>query len=141
MTQANQANVEQVKDEQKLIEQLIEKYIEAINASRTDALVSLFTPDGVLMAPDAPTMEGTDQLTAFFNYSFGTIKIDAQIHFDEIFVSGDHGYARTHSQVELTVAQVDATQSEENRELFVVRKLDGEWKISRYMFNKLPNSK
>jgi hypothetical protein len=30
----------------------------------------------------------------------------------------------------------DSTVPEENRELFVFEKIDGVWKIARYMFNK-----
>jgi uncharacterized protein (TIGR02246 family) len=120
--------------EQKQIEQLIEKYVQGINQSSADALIQLFTHDGVVMAPEAPTMEGTDQLKALFNHTFSTTKLNAKIYIDEIVVSENHAYARCHSEVKMTVAQ--NTLNEENRELFILRKDNGVWKIARYMFNK-----
>ena len=123
------------------IENVVAKYIEGINRSSADALVPLFTQDGVVMAPDAPTMEGAEQLRVFFDHGFRTIKLDAKIFIDEVVVSGNHAFARTHSQVKVKVIQANVTQPEENRELFVFRKDDGAWKIARYMFNKLPGAK
>jgi uncharacterized protein (TIGR02246 family) len=127
--------------DQTQIEQLIEKYIQGINQSSTDALIPLFTRDGVMMAADAPTMEGTEQLAAFFNHGFSTIKLQAEIYIDEIVVSGNYAYVRTHSQVEVTAIRENVTRPEKNREVFICRKDNGSWKIARYMFNKKPGAK
>jgi uncharacterized protein (TIGR02246 family) len=115
---------------------LVAKYIEVIARSTANELVPLFTEDGIIMAPDAPTMGGTEQLTAFFNHAFTTTKIDPQIYIDEVIVSGDHAFARCHSEVVVTLLETKAFHSETNRELFVFRKDGGAWKIARYMFNK-----
>ncbi|MBX5204144.1 SgcJ/EcaC family oxidoreductase [Rhizobium sp. NZLR1] len=120
------------------IEQLIEKYIGALNHSKADDVVALFTPDAVLMGADAPTVEGAEQLKAFFDHGFGLIKLEPKIDIDEIIFTGDFAFARSHSQVRVTVLQANKSHSEENRELFIFRKDGGEWRIARYMFNKLP---
>jgi uncharacterized protein (TIGR02246 family) len=127
--------------QQKQVEQVIEKYIRGINQSSTDALIPLFTKDGVVMAPDAPTVEGADQLKASLDYFFSTIKLNARIFIDEIVVSGDYAYVRAHSEVKVTVVHTNDTHPEENRELFLMRKDAGTWKIARYMFNKKPVAK
>jgi uncharacterized protein (TIGR02246 family) len=115
---------------------LVAKYVEVIARSTADELVPLFTQDGVIMAPDAPTMEGAEQLTAFFNHAFTAVKIDPKIHIDEVVVSGDYAFARCHSDVDVTLLETNASHPEANRELFVFRKEGGEWLIARYMFNK-----
>lgn len=51
--------------QQKQIEQVIEKYIRGINQSSTDALIPLFTKDGVVMAPDV--RNGTPSSCPGFN--------------------------------------------------------------------------
>jgi len=130
----------QVQNEQTQIEQLIGKYIEGINGSSVDILLPLFTQDGVFMAPDVPTMNGHDQIRAFFNRAFTAIKLDAKIYFDEVVTTENDAYARTHSLVNVTMLEKNETHIEENRELFICRKDDGRWKIARYMFNKLPNA-
>lgn len=123
------------------IEKVIAAYIQGINASSADALVPLFTRDGVVMAPDAPTMEGSEMLRAFFVQAFSQMKLEGKLFIDEIVITGNHAYARTHSQVSTTVIQANLTQAGENRELFLFRKENGAWKIARYMFNKLPDAK
>ncbi|MBX5210511.1 SgcJ/EcaC family oxidoreductase [Rhizobium sp. NZLR11] len=120
------------------IEQLIEKYIGALKQSKPDGVVALFTSDAVLMGADAPTVEGAEQLTAFFDHGFGLIKLEPKIDIDEVVVTGDFAFARSHSQVRVTVLQDNQSHSEENRELFIFKKDGGEWKIARYMFNKVP---
>ena len=86
-------------------------------------------------------MEGKEQLEAFFNRGFSTIKLDAKIYIDEVVVSGNYAYVRTHSQVKVTAVQENITRPEETREVFICRKDNGSWKIARYMFNKKPGAK
>jgi uncharacterized protein (TIGR02246 family) len=130
----------QIQSDKNQIEQLIEKYIDALNQSKTDMVVPLFTQDGVLMGVDAPTMEGAEQLKAFFDHGFGIIRLEPKIYIDEVVVTEDYAFARSHSQVRVTVLQTSDSHSEQNRELFIFKKDDGEWRIARYMFNKVPSS-
>jgi uncharacterized protein (TIGR02246 family) len=127
--------------EQTLVKAVIERYINAFNRADVTAIVSLFAEDAVLMAPDAPTVEGREQLTAFMNYGFSLVDIQAVINFDEVVVNGDSAYVRTHSHVKVIDLKSGVTQPEEDRELFILRKDDGGWQISRYMFNKKPGAK
>lgn len=120
------------------VEQAIRKYVEVLKQSSADLLPSLFTDDGVLMAADAPTIVGTKQLNNFFNHGFSAVKLDAVLEFDEVVVIESFAYVRTHSRVSVTVLQTDIAHTEHNRELFLLRKNAGDWKISRYMFNKIP---
>jgi len=129
---------EQSRTEQDRIKQVIENYIEAMGRSQADVLTSLFTDDGILMAPEAPTIRGAEQINAFFVQGLGELKIAAKIHFDEITVSGEYAFILTHSDVQVTVKQANAVSNEKSRELFVLKNGDGAWKITRYMFNKLP---
>jgi ketosteroid isomerase-like protein len=122
--------------ERNAIETQIHKYIEVISRSETVSLLQLFTKDGVVMAPDAPTMEGADQLQAFFDYGFKSIKLSPKILIDEIVVTDEYAFARCHSDVQVTLLETNASHLEANRELFVFKKHGGVWKIARYMFNK-----
>jgi uncharacterized protein (TIGR02246 family) len=129
---------EQSRMGQHRIEQVVENYVEAMRRSQADVLASLFTDDGVLMAPDAPTSRGADNIAVFFANALGAVQIDAKIAFDEITVSGDYAFVLTHSEVQVTMKQTNTVRDETNRELFVLKNVDGAWKIARYMFNKAP---
>lgn len=129
---------EQSRTDQDRIKQVIETYIEAMRRSQAEVLASLFTDDGILMAVDAPTIQGAEQINAFFAHALGAIKIDGKINFDEITVSGEYAFVLTHSEVQITVKQANTISNEKNRELFVLKNDNGAWKIARYMFNKSP---
>ena len=56
---------------------------------------------------------------------------------DELVVTSDSSaYALTRSEGTQTVLATDTTSAEANREMFQFARESGEWKISRYMFNK-----
>ncbi|AYD01888.1 DUF4440 domain-containing protein [Neorhizobium sp. NCHU2750] len=131
----------QLEADQTAIKDVVDIYSERISRSDAEALVSLFTQDGVVMAPDAPTMTGAGQLKAFFDHAFTMIRMDAKIHIDEITISGEYAFVRCHSEVHMTLLETNASHFEENRELFVFQKVGGTWGIARYMFNKLPASR
>jgi uncharacterized protein (TIGR02246 family) len=130
----------QIQEDMGRIEKIILQYIAGINQSNPDAMLPLFAKDAVLMAADAPTMEGECQLKAFFGQAFGAIKLEAELEFDEIVVTESYAFARSHSRVQVTVLQTNESHPEETRELFVLNKDAGEWKIARYMFNRVANS-
>lgn len=131
----------QFKEDKGQIENVIAKYIDGLQQSKADTVLSLFTKDAVLMAADAPTMEGEGQLKAFFDQSFGAIKLDAKLEIDEITISGASAFVRSHAHVKVTVLETAQSHPENTRELFLLVKDSGEWKIARYMFNRISSSR
>ena len=122
--------------EQFPIEQLLYSYRDALNASDVSKVLSLYTKDGVFMPTNAPTAKGQEQLKGSYEFVFNTIQIHIEFFIEEIVVSGDYAYAVTNSKGTALIHANGQTVSEENRELFVFQKDNGQWKIARYMFNK-----
>ena len=54
----------------------------------------------------------------------------------QVVVDNTLAFATTDSKGQVTVLADQIILPEENRELFVLQKIDGVWKIARYMFNK-----
>jgi uncharacterized protein (TIGR02246 family) len=122
--------------EQSAIEQLLFSYRDALNASDVPKVLSLYMKDGVFMPANAPTATGQEQLKGSYEFVFKTIQIHIEFLIEEIVVSGDYAYAVTNSKGTALIHANGQTVSEENRELFVFQKDNGQWKIARYMFNK-----
>lgn len=127
-------------DRQK-IEKLLGQYETALNQSDANAVVPLYTADGVFMPTEAPTAQGSVQLLASYKHIFNLIQLNIKFEIQELVVSGDMAYAVTMSRGQVTIHGPKITQPEENRELFVFRKESGDWKMARYMFNKSKPSK
>ena len=123
-------------EEKNAIEATLKNYEAALNASDVDAVLALYAEDGVFMPTEAPTAVGKEQNRATYERVFGIIKLDITFSIDEIVQSGNFAFALTLSRGEVTVLAEGITLPEENRELFVLKKTDDDWKIARYMFNK-----
>lgn len=118
------------------IEQLLKSYFVALSKSDVQAAVASYTKDGVFMPTEAPTATGVEQLKAAYRHVFDTIKLNVGLKIEEIVPSGDYAYAVTSSNGEITLLDKGTTVANKGRELFVLRRVGGEWKIARYMFNK-----
>ena len=119
------------------IEALLFTYRGALNASSVEQVMPLYTTDGVFMPTGFPTAVGTEQVRGAYAGVFSAIKLNIEFHIDAIDVVGDHAFARTTSQGTTLVHANGQTIPEENRELFVLRRDNGQWLIARYMFNKM----
>jgi uncharacterized protein (TIGR02246 family) len=122
--------------EKAVVEKLIFSYRDALNASDANKVVSLYTTDGVLMANAAPTAEGAEAVKGTYQYVFNnfTYKLDFTIL--EVVVNGNTAFARSTSKGSFIIKSSGQNLPDENRELFVFKKVKGEWKIARYMYNK-----
>lgn len=124
-------------NDQSAIKELLFKYRDALNASSVDQVMPLYTTDGVFMPTGFPTAVGTEQVKGAYTGVFSMIKLNIEFFIDEIQVDGDLAFARTTSKGSTLIHATGQTVAEENRELFVLQRTDGGWKIARYMFNKM----
>lgn len=122
--------------ERAAIETMLFQYRDALNASDVNKVLPLYTRDGVFMPTNAPTAAGKEQLKASYEFVFKTIQLHIEFFIDEVTVVDDHAFALTNSKGTTLIRANGQTVAEENRELFVLAKEDGQWKIARYMFNK-----
>lgn len=122
--------------EKSAIEKLIFSYQNALNASDAGKVIELYTKNGVLMANSAPTAEGAEQVKGTYQYVFDNFSYTLQFSIIEIVVNGNTAFARSTSKGSFVIKASEQTIPDENRELFVFEKVDGNWKIARYMYNK-----
>ena len=88
------------------------------------------------MPSEAPSAIGTDNIQKSYEFIFSQIQLNVEFYIDEIVVEGDMAFAVTSSKGTTLIHASGDTVPEANRELFVFEKLNEEWKIARYMFNK-----
>ncbi len=131
-------NQNKVESSEKLkIKNVLFSYRDALNASDVSKVLSLYTEDGTFMPSGAPTAIGTEQVKGTYEFVFSNIRLSIEFYIDEITVNGDYAFARTTSKGTTLIHATGETVPEENRELFVLQKENGSWKIDRYMFNKM----
>ena len=124
------------KQEKQKIEELLNSYKKSLNTSDAKLAQSLYTKDGVFMPTQGPSGIGSEGILKSYEYVFSQIQLNIEFFIEEIQVEGNMSFAVTSSKGSTLIHATGATVPEENRELFVFEKVDGEWKIARYMFNK-----
>jgi uncharacterized protein (TIGR02246 family) len=122
--------------EKSAIEKLIFSYQDALNASDVSAIIELYAKNGVLMPHSAPTADGAGQVKDTYQYVVDNFTYTLQFSIIEIEVSGNYAFARSNSKGTVKTKASGQTVPDENRELFVFEKVEGKWKIARYMYNK-----
>lgn len=118
------------------IEKTLKTYFGSLNASDVKTAVDSYTADGVFMPTKFPTATGTDQLMAAYGNVFKAIQLNVTVKIEEIIIRDDIAFAGTLSNGSTLIHATGETTPEENREFFLLRKDNGEWKIARYMFNQ-----
>ncbi len=124
------------KQEKQKIETLLSEYEKSLNTSDAKLAQSHYTKDGVFMPTEAPSGIGSEGILKSYEYVFSQIQLNIEFFIEEIQVEGDMAFAVTSSKGTTLIRATNETIPEANRELFVFEKVNGEWKIARYMFNK-----
>ena len=124
------------KQEKQKIEGLLSEYKKSLNTSDAKLAQSLYTKDGIFMPSEAPSGIGSEGILKAYEYVFSQIQLNIEFFIEEIEVEGNMAFAVTSSKGTVTIHANGVELPEANRELFVFEKIDGQWKIARYMFNK-----
>ncbi len=120
------------------IDQLLNKYEQALNTSDVNAAVQLYTDDGVFMAPENPTAAGTKALREAYAGVFQAIAIKLKFHVAETqLLSHQWALLRTTSTGVVKILANGAEIPGSDQELFLLRKTNGQWKIARYSFSSV----
>ena len=125
------------KDDEDVRTLITTTYRDALAASDVDAITDTFTDDGVVMPPEGATYRGSDAVKKNYEGIFSSVGLNLQFDIDEIVIDGDYGFVRSTSDGTATVLEDNSSAPEVNRELWVVHKVDGQWKIAFYMYNKM----
>lgn len=132
----NTKSITMENQEKTAIEKTLTTYFNSLNASDVKTAVDSYTTDGVFMPTKFPTATGTDQLVVAYGNVFKAIQLNVTVKIEEVIVRDDIAFARTLSNGTTLIRATGETIPEENREFFLLRKDNGEWKIARYMFNQ-----
>jgi uncharacterized protein (TIGR02246 family) len=120
------------------IRQTLARYEAALNASDTAAIVSLYTRDGIQMAPDAPAAVGTSAVRAAYDGTFKAITLKLHFTVDEVKLLGPHtALLRSHSAGTLKVNGTEQPAGAAAfKELFLLQQQpDGQWRFTHYSFS------
>lgn len=126
--------------EQKAVYELINRYQTALNAGDTHTILSLYAPESYSQWNEKPTADSNEKRRQQYDNLFKNEKFETDFVYDSVSVNGNMAYVRTHHHRGATVTRKSdgATLIDLNREVFVLEKKQGQWKIVVYTFNTNP---
>ena len=117
------------------IKQLLQTYQRGLNDADLDLVRSVYANDAVVIGQPFPTAAGIQEIIALYADFLSKLDFNVQFELLEMELSNDLGFIRTRSHGTIVPKGQKPTGSEGNREIFIVKKIQGEWKYYRYIFN------
>ena len=120
--------------------QVLNQYQKATNTANAVLAAGLYKQDAIMIPANFGTNHGAKAIFEFYDYAFSLLQLtlEFQIELEEITVMGHFAYATTTSTGTRLIRETGEIVPENNRELWLFEKIEGQWKIARYMFNIPP---
>jgi uncharacterized protein (TIGR02246 family) len=115
-------------------QRILDTYSAALDANDVEALVGLYSSNGVFMREGMKAAVGQDALRASYKAIFATLKVRLKFSPQEAEQSGELGWARALSTGTVKVLATGAETQESFNQLVVFRREGGAWKIRSYLF-------
>ena len=117
---------------------VVHRYEQLLNTGDTAGILALYAPDSVAEWNDKPTFATTNEKKAAYDALFKVATFSTVFGYAGIDVVGDTAVVRTFHHRGATVVEGGKDVVDLNREVFVLHKIAGAWKISLYIFNTDP---
>lgn len=117
------------------LQTLLDTYERSLNEGNVDLVRSVYAEDAVFIGQPFPTATGRDDIVALYGGFLSQLDFDVKFEVLEVELDGSLGFIRTQSVGTIVPKGQTPEGPEQNREIFVVKKIDGAWKIYRYIFN------
>ena len=119
-------------DDERAIRTVIETWLSATRDGDVETVLSLMAPDVVFLTAGQPPMVGRDAFERGMRQWMADLSIDSASRIEEIVVSGDMAYCRTHLTITMTSRQGKAPMQRSGPTLSILRKrADGKWLLTR----------
>ena len=131
VTDMNQEN-----EEIEAIKQLVKDWDAAWCANDTDALLSLYADDPVLMPQNQPVVSGRDDIRLLYKSFFEAFTVTAESKFIEAEISDNLGYLWISYTLKATSKIGGEVIEDRGKSVFIVkRQQDNRWQITRLIDN------
>ena len=117
------------------IKQLLQTYQRGLNDADLDLVRSVYANDADVIGQPFPTATGIQEIIALYADFLSKLDFNVQFEVLEMELSNDLGFIRTRSHGTIVPKGQKPTGSEGNREIFIVKNIQGDWKFYRYIFN------
>lgn len=113
-------------------------YADNVRNKNLQGYGEMFTENAIWMPPNEPDRCGREDIIEGFSHQVASQKIEPVFIADEIQVMGDSGYVIGMSHATIYPDDGGAARQAKFRALWLMKKVKGEWKIDRQIWNNKP---
>jgi len=113
---------------------LMDRYAEALRSNNLEAIVSLFTADGVYIRPDFEPVIGHDALRAAYRHVFETLAVRVAFDIREVEIAGDMAWLRSTSSGTVKELKTGFETRDAYNQIVVFKQARGIWRIRNYIY-------
>lgn len=117
------------------IQILLQTYQRSLNEANVDLVKSVYADDAIFIGQPFPIATGRDEIVSLYADFLSKLDFDVEFEILEVELGDNLGFVRTRSTGTIVPKGQTPKGSEGNREVFVVKKINGAWKLYRYIFN------
>ena len=117
------------------IQTLLQIYQRSLNEANVDLVRNVYADDAIFIGQPFPTATGVDEIVALYEDFLSKLDFNVEFEIIEVELGDNLGFVRTRSHGTIVPKGQTPKGSEGNREVFVVKKIDGAWRFYRYIFN------
>ncbi|MXW01130.1 MAG: SgcJ/EcaC family oxidoreductase [Holophagales bacterium] len=130
--------VDPVAENEAALNELLAKYLQAVNRGDADGLAVLYTEDAVRINANSRPIEGRDAIRLFAAADYADNDWDIQLHVDESDYSGNMAFVRGTYAITLSSKEDGSVVYQEaGKWMDLMRRgEDGSWLIAREMSNR-----
>jgi len=117
------------------VRNLVLTYQRGLNEANVDLVRSTYADDAIFIGQPFPTATGIDAIAALYGQFLSALDFNVEFEILEVELGEALGFVRTRSRGTIVPKGQTPQATEGNREVFVVKKIGGDWKFYRYIFN------
>lgn len=117
------------------IQSLLRIYQRSLNEANVDLVKSVYADDAIFIGQPFPIATGIDEVVSLYTDFLSKLDFNVEFEILEVELGDNLGFVRTRSTGTIVPKGQTPKGSEGNREVFVVKKIEGAWKFYRYIFN------
>lgn len=119
-------------------EQVILRYGELLNQKKIDEIIDLYHQEAEIIPDQLQSLSGKESIIEFYKNTFNTIELHGELKIQSIDL--DHNLAIVRCEEPAEIKDLDSGLMIKSyfREIFVLKRLERQWYIHRYMFSQNP---
>lgn len=119
-------------------EQVVLRYGELLNQKKIDEIIDLYHQEAEIIPDQLQSLSGKESIIEFYKNTFNTIELHGELKIQSIDL--DHNLAIVRCEEPAEIKDLDSGLMIKSyfREIFVLKRLERQWYIHRYMFSQNP---